>query len=177
MSYSCRTGAVDFHGTGETEPWRCLGERLLHSRDRTGAIAYFGASENARDISWEGLGKYVWEALFLRDHGQVGPAATYARLKFLARYGDFHEARIYNLLGDPALDIMQTDQYQSVNLDFAVVEEGVYTLPLFPSYGDSIQLCAGGCTPKVRQFERRFMWSPAGLESCHESQWRLIPQC
>ena len=143
MSHSCLTGAYDMYEP-VTDPYDCLGEVLMHQHEiagePTGALAFFGPSETTI-APWGGIGAYVWEGLFDGSEHQIGGFLTYAKMKHISRTGSFAHALKFNLLGDPAIDIMLTDTggdgYSSAP-DYAVRELGLSVDPLYPSIGQTV---------------------------------------
>ncbi len=147
MNYACHTGAYDlYNSVYQTDD--CLGEALMHAHEiagePTGALAYFGASE-ASLPAWDDIGMYVWEGLFDAGEHQIGGFIAYAKMKYLARTGLNAKALQFNLLGDPAIDIMLTNTggsgYASAP-DFVVTADSLWISSSYPTGGDNVTLAA-----------------------------------
>lgn len=108
ISYACGSGAYDMLWENSRD---CLGERLLHQEEDTGAIAYFGASEGSQTSVSKFLGKYVWEGILNEHHYEIGQFLLYAKLKDFSKKGDIRQRLMYNLLGDPALNLQLTGHH------------------------------------------------------------------
>ncbi len=142
MNLSCLTGAYDLYNDDLTN-YDCLGEALMHQKEiagqPTGALCFFGASEDSGP-SWEGLGLYVWQGLFEYGHHRIGDFLVFAKMKYLTTSGYTQHAIYYNLLGDPAIDIMLTDtggQGYSSAPDYSVRNGDIALVPAFPSVGET----------------------------------------
>ncbi len=146
VAYSCMTGAYDAYNTDGSN-YDCLGEALMHehatANGPTGALCYFGSSEDSPDV-WQTLGIYVWEGLFGGRH-RIGDFITFGKMKAIARSGLDRSAVMYNLLGDPAIDIIMTDTaasgYSSAP-DYSVNEIGLAVDPQYPCAGSTADFSA-----------------------------------
>jgi hypothetical protein len=111
MVYSCVTGSYDYVDSGT--PVDCLGEVLLHAsgedHDANGAIGYFGSTENCTYTAWTYLGTYLWKAFFDKSLHSPGEAIAYAKLRSMAVVSSTDDHLMFNLLGDPAIDLFLTD--------------------------------------------------------------------
>ena len=200
MNLSCLTGAYDqYNVDGQPPNYDCLGEALMHQKELdgqpTGALCFFGASENST-ASWGSLGMYVWQGLFEHGHHRIGDFITLAKMKHFSRSGDEDLILMYNLLGDPAIDIMLTDTggegYSSAP-DYVVTPVGISLSSLSPSVGgtltievevenqsnftpdDSVsvvfEICerdTTGCTP----FDTLYVTPPAWGMALAETDWQ-----
>jgi hypothetical protein len=145
MAYSCLTGAFDWvPAISDTMTADCLGERLLHnSGEENGAIGYFGATELSSRSAWTYLGSYVWRAFFQHHMHTPGEAIEYAKLWSAAGVGGASDHLMFNLLGDPAIDLFLTDsQGYGTHPDYVVRSTEMSTTPDLVSCGDEIQLTA-----------------------------------
>jgi hypothetical protein len=133
MVYSCSSGAYDAVLGTKSD---CLGERLMHGNGMNGAIGYFGASE-ASGNAWEHLGTYLWEAFFEQHLHMVGDAIAYAKLKHFSVTADRSSVLMYNLLGDPALNVLMTDVGYGDLPDYVVNPDDLRTSPAFPAASGS----------------------------------------
>jgi hypothetical protein len=130
MVYSCSSGAYDAVDVehGRTD---CLGERLMHGNGMNGAVGYFGASELSGN-AWEYLGTYMWEAFFEQHLHTLGDAIAYAKLKDFSVTANRSEVLMFNLLGDPALNVFMTDVGYGDRPDYVVDPCDLRTSPAFP---------------------------------------------
>jgi len=145
MSFSCETGAFDAveADSGLLYPTHCLGERLLHQENGTGAIAYLGATEECSMTSWEHLGKYMWEGLLDHHHYEIGQSLAFAKLKDLSALATANNTKMYNLLGDPALNLLLLDDEGYAGApDYAVSTSDLSFSPVAPCCGDTVKLSA-----------------------------------
>jgi len=152
ISYSCLTGAYDLYNPDVAPPdppnYDCLGEALMHEQDAqsgrpTGALCFFGASEESPAV-WTTLGLYLWEGLF-GGRQRVGDFIAFAKMKLICTGGSVHVPMMYNLLGDPALDVLVVDtgwQGYSTAPDYVVWAEDVVLSAAFPSVGESVTITA-----------------------------------
>ena len=146
MNYSCSTGAYDQYEP-ELPTYDCLGEALMHQNEpveggATGALGYFGSSE-VSNPAWGNLGLYVWQGIFEDGHHRIGDFITFAKMKRLSRSGDEELILMYNLLGDPAIDIMLTDTggsgYSSAP-DYVVTPLGISLSSMSPPVGSTLTI-------------------------------------
>jgi len=141
MSYSCLTGQFDWVPAPGDSFTDCLGEYLMHKGDMNGAVAYFGATELAKR-PWMYLGTFMWEAFFGHHLHSLGEAVAYAKLKELSVVGDLIEILMFNLLGDPALNVFLTDVGYGDRPDYVVAPADLGVLPAFASASEAAQLRA-----------------------------------
>ncbi len=148
MNYSCRTGAYDVYTSDvPASPWDCLGEALMHQEaGLTGAVGFFGSSENCSNV-WGDIGMYVWESIYQHGCTRTGDFITFAKLKFQSLRTDseaqYRHDLMYNLLGDPALDLFLTDtgtQGYSSAPDYIVRDRDIELSPASPSFGVSTSI-------------------------------------
>jgi hypothetical protein len=146
MTYACGAGAFDwvpdFNPAHLDTLTDCLGEYLLHNNGMNGAVAYFGGTESSV-YPWMYLGPYVWEA-FINEHlHSLGEAIIYAKTKYLSvTGGGLGEHLMYNLLGDPALNVFLTDVGYGDRPDYVVTPSDLHTSPAFPQASGTAQLQA-----------------------------------
>jgi len=200
INYSCLTGAYDHYNVDVIPPtYDCFGEALMHQKEiegqPTGALSFFGSSELSSP-AWSSLGLYMWQGIFEDNHHRIGDFITFAKMKYLSRIGGQSLVLMYNLLGDPAIDIMLTDTggdgYSSAP-DYVVTPLGISLSPSSPSVGgtltievevenrsnytpdDSVsvvfEICerdTTGCTP----FDTLYVTPPAWGMELAETEWQ-----
>jgi hypothetical protein len=142
MAYSCLTGSFDYVKSGV--PTDCLGELLLHGNgEENGAIAYFGATELSSRSAWQFLGRYMWQAFFDEGMCTPGEAIAYAKLRSSSGQGSETDHLMFNLLGDPAIDLFLVDsEGYGTYPDYVVRSSEMSATPDVVSCGEPVQLRA-----------------------------------
>ena len=97
FSMACQTGMFDYLSD-------CLGEAFVKNPNG-GAVAFFGATENAESQSLRYLNNYIFENIFENEDRNVGNAIYYAKWQYGTSWPRNYEIEMYTLLGDPALEI------------------------------------------------------------------------
>ncbi len=145
MAYSCLTGSFDYVKSGV--PTDCLGELLLHGsgedHEANGAIGYFGSTELSSNTAWTYLGTYMWRAFFQHNMCTPGEAIAYAKLWSATGAGGAGDPLMFNLLGDPAIDLFLTNgEGYGTNPDYVVRSTEMSATPDLVPCGDLIHLTA-----------------------------------
>lgn len=141
MVYSCLTGSFDY--VDNDSLYDCLGERLLHAQQMNGAIGYFGATELSHPSAWTYLGTYMWRAFFQHNMHTPGEAIAYAKLWSASGAGGADDPLMFNLLGDPAIDLFLTDsEGYGTYPDYVVRSTEISATPDLVSCGESVHLTA-----------------------------------
>lgn len=125
FSLACSTGKFDDPGTDS------LAEALVKEKD--GAIAFFGSSRLAA-ISDVGFG--LSEAVAGSHIGTLGEITMHTKLKLLPNSTNME---LYNLLGDPALDIYAARREPS-KVDLVVSSVDISFGPQNPKQGEEVQI-------------------------------------
>ena len=125
FSLACSTGKFDYPETDS------LAEAFV--KHRYGAIAFFGSSRLAA-ISDVGFG--LSEAVARAHIGTLGEVAMHTKLKLLPNSTDME---LYNLLGDPALDLYAARRPPN-KADLVVSSVDVSFEPQEPKQGEEVQI-------------------------------------
>ncbi|MBC8450805.1 hypothetical protein H8D73_01175, partial [bacterium] len=141
LSQACASGGVDntVEVEGNTDS---LAERLMHIDDtgQTGAIAFLGSTENAYN---KDLATYVARMVFDESRPMLGPAINTAKVSIFGidtwkKYAlAVHE---FILVGDPALDLLLSEDDGYASLPDLVVRTDHMDIPRSSSYRDPIEL-------------------------------------
>jgi hypothetical protein len=140
MVYSCSPGAYDYVKYESAAD--CLGERLMHANEMSGAIGFFAASETVGN-SWKYLGRHMWRAFFDYDLFTPGEAIACSKLWNQSCAGEKCDHLRYNLLGDPAIDLFLTDsQGYGTSPDYVVRGIDMSATPDLVACGETVHLRA-----------------------------------
>ena len=120
LSYACLTGNYTSH---------CFGEVLTRGSDN-GALAFLGSSAPSYWDQDDIFQRYLFDALFIHGFSALGDIIEYGKFG-LANLDDSLSAyyyEVYNLLGDPSLDIY-TDSPHPIVVDHPdLIPSGSYSL-------------------------------------------------